>query len=204
MATYYLAVGFDADDTRSDGTHYDAEYGFAVDSGSGLQAVGNSGSAGKTFETVTIPAVANGVATKLSLVLATNLMGIDQYSAYVRCAFRPAHDVAPSTNPPTSPLGQSDTQALLTGAYLKVQNPTPPPDVSFTETTAVGDTTDYGLPTSYYATVWTSDAMTLNVPNNQHGTVRFELTIEVTVTATGSGATTTYNFKVDPEMLIDY
>ena len=80
MATYYFAVAFEEDtttDPQPDGVHYDAQYGFAVDSGNGVQVLGpGSGASGEHFETVHIPG-GTGTPNQFAVTVFSNLIGID-------------------------------------------------------------------------------------------------------------------------------
>ena len=194
MATYYFAVAFAPDtstDPEYDGTHYEAQYGFGLDNGSGVQPLGSSGSSGHTFEAVHVSAASNGKPNQLVVTVLTNLIGITQGQSYVRCSFRPAHDVSPSGTLPVSPLNQADTATLLSGLPLTAASSIP---------VNVNNGTNYGLPNNSYSTQWLFNGFNL-ISNQPAGTsVHFEMTFEVTVL---DGGSTTY-YKVDPEMMIDF
>lgn len=195
MATYYFSVAFDASaqvDPQSDGTHYDAQYGFATDASGSLHPLGSSGTSGRQFETVTVPAAANGRPNQFVITLASNVTGIDTARSYIRCSFRPGHDVLPGANVPTSPLSVADAQSLLNGIYFSANTGT---------LTNITNGTDYGLPSASYSTQWLFSAF--NLAGAQAGTNRrFEITFEVAIVGTG-GTAYTY-FKIDPEMMVDY
>lgn len=189
MATYILAVAFDAGDPTDDQLHGDGEYGFAVDNGTGPAPVGNSGSSGRTFQTITIPPVAGGNSpNNFGVSLFTNISGVDPNASFFRCMFRPAHDAAPSTNPQLSPLNGADTNALLTG-------------VTFGSGGANSNVAAaaYGLPAATYASNWMCNGYTLQ-QGRQNSSSRYEVSIEVCVFANGAWS----YFKVDPEMVIDF
>jgi hypothetical protein len=195
MAIYYFAVAFEADttvDPQTDGVHYDAQYGFGVDSGNGnVQALGpGSGPNGEHFETVHVPG-GSGTPNQFAVTLFSNLIGINTSQSYVRCSFRPAHDVVPSNNPPLSPLNNSGTQALLGGVLLNAASSVP--------VNVPGS--NYGLPgTGTYSTQWLFAGT--NLASGQRGTsIHYEMTLEISVL--GSNGTWTY-YKVDPEMIIDF
>lgn len=195
MATYYLAVAFDtstATDPKSDGTHQDAQYGFAQNTGSGVTILGTgSGSSGRQFESVSIPAATSNRPNAFAIAVFTNVIGITQPSSYIRLAFRPAHDVAPSPQPPTSPLNNADTQNLLAGITLSNASQ---------ELTSVNTGTSYGLPASFYSTQWLFSGYNLNSGGAVNKSYHYELTIEIAISLNGQP----YYFKVDPEMMIDF
>jgi hypothetical protein len=195
MATYYLALAFDtntATDPQSDGTHLDAQYGFGADTGSGVSAIGSgSGSSGRQFEAVHIPASGNGGQNSFAVAVFTNVIGINQQTSFLRLSLRPAHDVTPENANSTSPLATNATQTLLTGVYLQ----------NATESVNVNGAGNYGLPTSFYSTMWVFSGYNL-VSGGRPGTsLHFELTAELrTIDSNG----TPCYFKVDPEMMIDF
>ena len=196
MATYYFAVAFEEDtttDPQPDGVHYEAQYGFGVDSGNGVvQPVGpGSGPTGEHFETVHVPG-GSGTPNQFAVTLFSNLIGIDTSRSFLRCSFRPAHDVLPANNLTLSPLNNSGTQALLGGILLNTATSTP--------VNVPG--ANYGLPgNGSYSTQWLFAGT--NLASGQRGTsVHFELTIEISIIGT-NGTTWTY-YKVDPEMIIDF
>ena len=196
MATYYLALAFDtstATDPQTDGTHRDAQYGFGQDVGNGVTVLGSgSGSSGRQFEAVSIPARTNGQSNAFAVAVFTNVLGIAQDDSFVRIALRPAHDVTPQQNPPTSPLNPADTQKLLTGINLSAASQ---------ELTSVNTGNNYGLPgSSFYSTQWLFTGYTLTPSGPGGGSYRYELTAEIAITLNG----TPYYFKVDPEMMIDF
>jgi hypothetical protein len=194
MATYYFAVAFEPTDTVSDdGTHLDAQYGFGVDSGNGvITALGNSGSQGRQFETVQIPASTNNQTNRLVIAIFSNLIGVNQSQSSVRCAFRPAHDVLPSTGLPLAPVNTGDANQLLTGILFN--------DSEVTESVNVNNGTSYGLPNAFYSTQWTFAARNFMTGQRSGTSLHFELTIEMAV---NNGSSSTY-YKVDPEMQIDF
>jgi hypothetical protein len=195
MAIYYFAVAFEEDttiDPQVDGVHYDAQYGFGVDSGNGqVQAVGSSGPDGEHFETVHVPA-GSGAPNQFAVTLFSNLIGISTSQSYLRCSFRPAHDIVPANNLPLSPLNNSGTQSLLGGMLLNTASSVP--------VNVPGN--NYGLPgTGTYSTQWIFAPT--NLASGPRGTsIHFEMTIEVSVLGP-NGTTWTY-YKVDPEMIIDF
>ncbi|CAN5765010.1 hypothetical protein BH18ACI5_BH18ACI5_22370 [soil metagenome] len=194
MATYNFAVAFEADtttDPQTDGVHYDAQYGFGVDSGNGVQTLGpGSGQTGEHFETVHVPG-GSGTPNQFAVTLFSNLIGIDTTRSFLRCAFRPAHDVAPGNNLPLSPLNNSGTQSLLGGVLLNAATSAP--------VNVPG--TNYGLPGSGTYSTQCKFAGT-NLASGPRGrSVHFELTIEISIV--GSDGTWSY-YKVDPEMIIDF
>ena len=194
MATYYFAVAFNTDSTldpQTDGTHYDAQYGFGLDSGNGINPLGSSGGTGRQFEVVNINASSGGRPNQLVVTLMSNIIGINTSSSFFRGAFRPAHDVVPASGLPTSPLNNSDSQSLLSGVLLSSNSAT---NVNITNAAS------YGLPEGSFSTQWVFPAYQLN--QGASGTnVHFELTVEITVVV-GNGTPTV--FKIDPEMIIDY
>src|SRR5688572_21262435 len=173
MTIYYLSVGFDASDTRSDGVHFDAEYGFASNTPeAGLTPLGNSGPQGKSFEVVHLAQSGQGQANQLVIALFTSLLNIDQAKSYFRVSFRPAHDIAPSNNVAVSPLNAADTNSMLTGFTIgssQMQDPNV-------------DGTSWGLPAGINATQFIysgnpSPYQLVSAPgnaSNQH----FEVTVE--------------------------
>jgi hypothetical protein len=195
MATYYFAVAFEEDtttDPQTDGVHYDAQYGFGMDAGNGvIQPVGpGSGQSGEHFETVHVPG-GSGTPNQFAVTVFSNLIGIDTSRSFVRCSFRPAHDIAPGSNLPLSPLNNSGTQSLLGGVLLNgaASSPVNVPG------------SNYGLPgTGTYSTQWIFAGT--NLASGPRGTsVHFEMTLEISII--GSDNTWSY-YKVDPEMIIDY
>jgi hypothetical protein len=195
MATYYFTTAFQANDPVSeDGTHLEAQYGFGVDSGSGVSALGSSGGSGRTFEIVRIPAATNNQANQLVISVCSDLIGIDQTQSFVRVSFRPAHDVQPSNTLPLAPVNPSNAQTLLTGIALTTQG------TSTTEQVNITNGTAYGLPQASYATQWLFAAMPFQGGQQRGTSVHFECTIEVAIFA---GNSWTY-YKVDPEMQVDF
>ena len=195
MATYYLALGVDSsttNDPQSDGLHYDAQYGFAVDNGDGqgIKVLGSgSGSSGRQFEAVQMGQSGAGAnQNPLNIIVFTTFSAVDNLNSYLRIAFRPAHDMLPSPNVDPSPLSAGATNALLDGVlFSNLQQG----NVSLVASS-------YGLPSGVnYGLAYTS-AQQINGPQNTNA--HFELTAEITVSSNGS----TYNFKVDPEMMIDF
>ena len=195
MTTYYLSVGFDSTDTRSDGLHYDADYGFASSDGNAAPTpIGTSGPQGKSFEVVHLAQSGQGQPNQLVIALFTSLWNIDQANSYFRVSFRPAHDIAPSGNVAVSPLNVADTNSLVTGLTIgsrQGQN-------------ANVDGTNWGLPAGNNVTqfIYSGGPSGYQLQNasgnavNQH----FELTVEISIVI---GGQKTY-YKVDPEMVIDY
>lgn len=193
MATYYFAVAFEPSDTVSDdGTHLDAQYGFGVDNGSGVVALGSSGPHGTQFETVQMAAASNNQPNQLVVTIFSNLIGVNQSQSFMRCAFRPAHDVAPATGLALAPVNSGDANSLLAGSAFNSNG--------VTENVNVTNGTSFGLPNGAYSTQWLFGARNF-VSGQPNGTsLHFELTIEMAVT---NGSSWTY-YKVDPEMQIDF
>jgi hypothetical protein len=195
MATYYFTTAFQTNDPVSeDGTHLEAQYGFGVDSGSGVTVLGSSGGQGRTFEIVRIPAATNNQANQLVVSACSDLIGIDQSQSFVRVSFRPAHDAQPSNNLPTAPVNSSNAQTLLNGIALTTQG------TSTTERVNITDGTAYGLPQASYATQWLFAAMPFQGGQRPGASVHFEFTVEIAIFA---GNSWTY-YKVDPEMQVDF
>jgi hypothetical protein len=194
MATFFLALGIDpatAVDPQSDGLHRDGQYGFAIDAGSGPRVLGNgSGSSGRQFEAVQMNLRDGSNQHQLIVILFANVSGIVPQSSYLRLAFRPGHTTPPPTsgNADASPLAGNDTQSLMNGVLLTACTNT---------LSGGGNGATYGLPSSSYSSAWQFPAYSLTGPPNSSAT--FELTAEITVLTD-----TTYNFKVDPEMMIDF
>jgi hypothetical protein len=189
MSTIILAVGFTrsgGDPTDPDALHVDMQYGFAQQDGISVSALGSSGASGHQFETVAVNAQGNNFA----VALLTPDYQLNQAASYVRVSYRPAHDVAPSVNPPTSPLNPNDTTQLLRGLTA-----------SSLSDTASPNGTNYGLPSgTSYSTLWQSS--TFNFAGGASGSQgHFEVTVELTAVY-GDG--TTLYFKVDPELIIQY
>jgi hypothetical protein len=196
MATYFFTTAFQTTDPVSeDGTHLEAQYGFAVASGGGsVSAIGSSGGSGRTFETVRIPAATNNQTNQLVISLCSDLIGINQSLSFARVSFRPAHDVQPANNLPLAPLTPNNAQTLLTGIALTTQG------TSTTERVNITNGTAYGLPQNSYATQWLFAAMPF-LSGQQPGTsLHFEFTIEIAINV---GTNWTY-YKVDPEMQVDF
>ncbi len=196
MAIYYLAIGIDptsGNNPVSDGKHYDGEYGFAVDAqdGKGINPIGpGSGSSGRQFEAVLInpPGGANG--SPLNILLFDNCdNGLTPGSSFMRVAFRPGHDTGPAPNVDTSPLAPNDTQNLLNGVSLPAA----------TNSVTASSAPRYGLPTGTYKNVTLLPACTLS-GRASTPPPSFEVTVEVKAVWNG----TSYYFKVDPEMMIDF
>jgi hypothetical protein len=195
MATYYFAAAFQTDDPVSDdGTHLEAQYGFGVDSGNGVTALGSSGSAGRTFEVVTIPAATGGQSNQFVISLCSDLIGVDQGRSFVRVSFRPAHDVAPAQNLALAPLTTANAQTLLTGLLLSAPGTM--------EQTNISNGTKYGLPKDGYSTQWLFSSMSFLSGQPPGTSLHFEITIEIAIVETGSTSWTYY--KVDPEMQVDF
>jgi hypothetical protein len=194
MATFFLALGVDTAtsvDPQSDGLHRDGQYGFAIDSGSGPTVIGSgSGSSGRQFEAVQMNLRDGSNQHQLIVILFANVSSIVPQSSYLRLAFRPGHDTPPPTsgNLDDSPLAANDTQTLINGVLLTACTNT---------LSGGGNGATYGLPTGSYLSVWQFPAYSMSGPPNTSTT--FELTAEITV-----AADKTYNFKVDPEMMIDF
>ena len=191
--TYYLAIGIDPDthtDPESDGAHLDGEYGFAVDygDGNGIQVLGpGSGGSGRQFEAVRLnpPGGANGSPLRI-LILDNFSTALTPGSSYIRVVFRPSHDTPPVNNVDTSPLAPNDTQTLLNGVAV---------DATWSSVPGTSAPT-YGLPTDGYQHGVMLPAYTIAGNNS----ASFELTVEVTAAVNG----TSYYYKVDPEMMIDF
>jgi hypothetical protein len=195
MATYYFTAAFQANDPVSDdGTHLEAQYGFAVDSGNGVTALGTSGPDGRTFETVPIPASTGNNANQFVVSVCSDILQINQTLSFVRVAFRPAHDVQPANNLPLAPVNPSNAQTLLTGIALTTQG------TSTTEQVNITNGTSYGLPKATYATQWFFAPVPFQGGGTPGTSVHFELTIEIAILV---GTTWTF-FKVDPEMQVDF
>jgi hypothetical protein len=196
MATYYFTAAFQTSDPVSeDGLHLEAQYGFGVDSGNGVvTALGSSGGAGRTFETVSIPAATGNQANQLVISVCSDLIGIDQTQSFVRVSFRPAHDVQPANNLPLAPVNPANAQTLLTGIALTTQG------TSTTERVNISNGTAFGLPQATYATQWLFAAMPFQGGQPQNTSLHFEFTIEIAIFA---GNSWTY-YKVDPEMQVDF
>ena len=191
MTTYFLSIGFDAADTQSDGLHFDADYGFASSTANaGATSLGNSGPQGRSFEVVHLAQSGQGQPNQLMIALFTSLWNIDQANSYFRVSFRPAHDIAPSSNVAVSPLSVGDTNSLITGLTIGSRQ----------SQNANVDGTNWGLPAGNNVTQFIYSGYQLqNAPANavnQH----FELTVEISIVI---GGQKTY-YKVDPEMVIDY
>jgi hypothetical protein len=189
MSTYILAVGFTrggADPTDPDSTHVDMEYGFALQDGASVSALGSSGASGHQFESVNVNAQGNNFA--LALLTPDDLLL--QTVSYVRVSFRPAHDQAPAQNLATSPFNPADTTQLLRGLTVSTLGESANP---------AG--TNYGLPSgTVYTTLWQSSPF--NFAGGASGSQgHFEVSVELTAVY-GNG--TTLYFKVDPEVIIRY
>jgi hypothetical protein len=194
MATYYFAVAFQSNDPISeDGTHLEAQYGFGVDSGSGVTALGSSGSQGRQFESVSIPASSGGPPNQLVVSLFSDILGIDQSRSFFRCTFRPAHDVPPSNGLPLAPLNQGDAQNLLGGIFLAARN---------TQNASITSGSNYGLPQSSYETQWVFTGANFIGGQPAGTSLHFEISIEISIV--GAGGSTWSYYKVDPEMQIDF
>lgn len=191
MTTYYFAAGFDIGDPSEDQTHQDAEYGFSSTTGNGVVTpIGSSGTGGRQFEAVHIPAAQGGQPSQFAVVLFSSILQIDQAQSFFRVAFRPAHDVPPSSGLAVSPLNTSDTQTLLRGVTIgsrQAQN-------------ANVDGTNYGLPPGQYDTQFVFPGYQIVSGQPPNTSVHFELSIEIAILV---GSTWSY-YKVDPEMVIDY
>ena len=108
-------------------------------------------------------------------------------SSYLRVVFRPSHDTPPAQNVDTSPLLPNNTQDLLNGVAVDASWPSVPGTSAPT----------YGLPSDdYQHGTMLPVAYTISGNNS----ASFELTVEVTAVVSGS----TYYYKVDPEMMIDF
>jgi hypothetical protein len=141
---------------------------------------------------VTLPAATNGRPNQLAITLASNIIGIDTARSYWRCSFRPAHDVLPGGNVPTSPLSGDDSQSLLNGIYINANSQT---------LSNIANGTSYGLPAGSYSTQWMFNPF--SVAGAQAGTSRrYEIVFEIAIV--GTGGTAYSYFKIDPEMMIDY
>lgn len=191
--TYYLAIGIDPNtqtDPQSDGVHLDGEYGFAVDygDGNGIQVLGpGSGGSGRQFEAVRFSPSGGANGSPLRIVLFDNFpSALTPGSSYIRAVFRPSHDTPPAPNVDTSPLAPNDTQSLLNGVALGARGS------SVTATSAP----TYGLPSNSYQHGVMLPAYTISGNNS----ASFEMTVEVTAAVSGS----TYYYKIDPEMMIDF
>lgn len=196
MAIYYLAIGIDPDSATnpvSDGKHYDGEYGFAVDNqdGNGIKPLGpGSGSSGRQFEAVLLRPPGGANRSPLNILLFDNCAGgLTPGSSFMRVAFRPGHDTDPAPNVDTSPLAPNDTQNLLNGVPLPAA----------TSSVTASSAPTYGLPTAAYRNVTLLPACTLAGTASPQ-TPTFEVTVEVKAVWNG----TSYYFKVDPEMMIDF
>ena len=195
MATFFFAIGIDpstAVDPNTDGMHLDGQYGFAVDNGNGQgpKVLGSgSGSSGRQFESVQLNLRDGSNRHQFYVLLFSNVTNIAAAVSYLRIAFRPGHNVPPAANVDASPLAGNDTESLTDGVLLTACSPS---------LSGGGNGLTYGLPSAAYQNTWQFPAYTLNGPPNSEAS--FELTAEVTVVSGG----TTYYFKVDPEMMIDF
>jgi len=174
-----------------DGTHKEAQYGFAkIGTDGHVQPVGSSGGSGETFETVTIDARSGPSSLKVCLFVDNGLADINASASFVRVSLRPAHDVRPTNNLSTSPFPAGKTTDLLQGLLVSD---------AVSEAGPVTDGQSFGLPLANYAKRWNLGEPQFTGPSGtrQH----IEVTVEIVIT-THSGMT--YYFKVDPEMQIDF
>lgn len=193
MATYYFAVAFESDDTVSeDGTHLEAQYGFGVDAGNGVTSLGSSGLQGRQFEVVRMSAATNNQPNQFVITICSNLIGVVQGQSFIRCSFRPAHDVPPASGLALAPLNNGDAQALLGGIFFNAR------EVS--ETVNISNGTSFGLPDNAYSTQWTFGGRSFISGQPPGASLHFELSIEIAIL---DGTNWSY-YKVDPEMQIDF
>lgn len=161
---------------RPDGVHLPIKYAITVSDADHNSRVDVLETAGERSFTV------QGRGTPFHLAVWTTDHDVDSAKSWLRCTFRPAHDVGVSNA--TSPLNRADTAAALQGLPLSEAS-----DVTSVDWKA------NGMCQRSYTHVWWHQLGTLQIPG------RFEIAVQVGLHYT-DGSDPVYCI-VDPEMDLD-